>query len=375
MNDTFDAIVVGGGIVGASIAEALTGTGRSVALLERGRLATGTTGSSFAWINATAKTDDADYHRLNAAGVAEYRALAQRFGPDTIGYGGRGGLHWGEPAAIAAQADRLAALGDPVRRLTLAELRALEPYVAFPDGAAGLLASADRWLDAPRCAACLARAVGESGGSLREATDVTGFLHEDGRIAGVHTYAGTIRAGRVVIAAGIESAPLVELASGVALPVRRVPGGLIDLPPDVAGGLVSHSLHPPAAVHADIRPGDDGGLLVGSGKLTDLLAGGADGATLRRTVADILGELATLLPGLPLDVARARARLRVGIRPIPADDHTIAGPVPGAPGLWVAVTHSGVTLGPLLGRLLAQEIAGGAPSPLLARFRPDRFPR
>jgi glycine/D-amino acid oxidase-like deaminating enzyme len=41
--------------------------------------------------------------------------------------------------------------------------------------------------------------------------------------------------------------------------------------------------------------------------------------------------------------------------------------------VYAVATHSGVTLGPLLGRLAADEILGGSPSALLAAFRPDRF--
>ncbi|MDP8974517.1 MAG: FAD-binding oxidoreductase, partial [Actinomycetota bacterium] len=43
------------------------------------------------------------------------------------------------------------------------------------------------------------------------------------------------------------------------------------------------------------------------------------------------------------------------------------------PGYYEAVTHSGVTLGPLLGRLLAQEILSGEVDDLISPFRPDRF--
>src|SRR3989442_465153 len=67
------------------------------------------------------------------------------------------------------------------------------------------------------------------------------------------------------------------------------------------------------------------------------------------------------------------ADTRIGVRPMPGDRHTIAGRVPGFVNAWVIATHSGITLGPLLGRLLADEIVRDAPSPALAPFRPDRF--
>ena len=66
---------------------------------------------------------------------------------------------------------------------------------------------------------------------------------------------------------------------------------------------------------------------------------------------------------------------RVGVRPMPSDRHTIAGRIPGFENAWMIATHSGVTLGPLLGRLLADELIRGAPSATLAPFRPDRFAR
>jgi len=64
---------------------------------------------------------------------------------------------------------------------------------------------------------------------------------------------------------------------------------------------------------------------------------------------------------------------RLGVRPMPADHHTIAGRIPGLANGWMLATHSGITLGPLLGRLMAEEIVRGAPQSMLAPFRPERF--
>jgi glycine/D-amino acid oxidase-like deaminating enzyme len=55
------------------------------------------------------------------------------------------------------------------------------------------------------------------------------------------------------------------------------------------------------------------------------------------------------------------------------DGLTVAGRAPGTANVWALVTHSGITMGPLLGRLLAAEMTGAAPDERLAPFRPDRF--
>ena len=47
--------------------------------------------------------------------------------------------------------------------------------------------------------------------------------------------------------------------------------------------------------------------------------------------------------------------------------------MPGVAGFYVAVTHSGVTLAPLVGQLVAQEVTTGESSPLLAEYRIERF--
>jgi glycine/D-amino acid oxidase-like deaminating enzyme len=109
-------------------------------------------------------------------------------------------------------------------------------------------------------------------------------------------------------------------------------------------------------------------------------SGPTDATVNAETVPDAsLPGCATLLGGLQRYLpAAAGARIvaaRVGVRPMPADGFTLAGPVQGRPGLALAVTHSGVTLGPLLGELLAPELRGGPPAPLLEGFRPHRLVR
>jgi glycine/D-amino acid oxidase-like deaminating enzyme len=66
-------------------------------------------------------------------------------------------------------------------------------------------------------------------------------------------------------------------------------------------------------------------------------------------------------------------RVTIGQRVLPGDGFPIVGFVPKVDRLYVAVTHSGVTLAPVLGRWAATEILDGARIDLLDSFRPARF--
>ena len=71
----------------------------------------------------------------------------------------------------------------------------------------------------------------------------------------------------------------------------------------------------------------------------------------------------------------AIADYQVCVRPLPVDGQSIVGRLPGAEWLYVAVTHSGVTLAAHLSRLIAVELADGQSGTELAPYRPDRFSR
>ena len=60
---------------------------------------------------------------------------------------------------------------------------------------------------------------------------------------------------------------------------------------------------------------------------------------------------------------------------MPADGQSIVGPLPGAPGLYVAVTHSGVTLAAHLSRLGAAELTTGTPPRRTSPLPPRPLPR
>jgi glycine/D-amino acid oxidase-like deaminating enzyme len=85
---------------------------------------------------------------------------------------------------------------------------------------------------------------------------------------------------------------------------------------------------------------------------------------------DILQRAKDLVPALRDSRVES---IRLGIRSIPADGFPVVGPVPGIEGLYTVATHSGVTMGPLLGRLAATEIMTGEVDDRLAPFRTERL--
>ena len=406
--ETFDVIVIGAGIVGAGAAFALARAGRRVALLDAapGAAGGGASRASFAWINATAKTDGEDYHRLNAAGVDHYRGLVREFGEGRLGLHPTGMIAWANPGddgrrrSLRRQAARLRQWGSPATPLDEDGLRALEPHLAFLPGAEGFLAYGDAWLDVPRAIDLLCEQVRREGGTVRagggsdgqgrapgrgrrrerDPGRVTRLLRgEAGAVRGVELDGGERWSAATTVAAlGPDTERRLrewlrpdEIGNRPFL--SRGPGLLVDTPPAGAYRLVRHVLYTgDNALH--LRPNPSGGLLIGSEDADPESETPADAP--ERTRA-LLARARAIVPGLgggaPLDALAAECTVRIGVRPVPADGRTIIGPAPGVDGLYVIATHSGVTLGPYLGRLAAAEITDGAAPAELAPFRFDRF--
>ena len=390
---TFDAIVVGAGIVGAGAAFALARAGSRVALLDAGPVGTapggtgGTSRATFSWVNATAKTDHKDYHRLNVDGVEHYRALAREFGEGRLGLHPTGMIAWANPVdearrrALRTQVTRLQEWNYPVTSLDEAGLRALEPHVAFAPGAEGFLAWADAWLDTPRAVDLLCEQVRREGGTVTtgERGRVAGLRRDEtGVVRGVEAGGARLDAPVVIAALGPDTENTLrnwlrpgEMGNRPFL--GRRPGLLVDTPDTGPFRLVRHVLYSgDNAFH--LRPGPSGGLRIGSEDADPESEAPEDAKARARA---LLTRARALLPGLgdgaPVETLARESTVRIGVRPVPVDDRTIAGPVTGVPGLYVIATHSGVTLGPWLGQLAAEELTSGSMPEQLAPFRFERF--
>lgn len=360
------AVVIGAGLLGSAVADELAGQGVDTVVLEADQPASGTSGASFAWINAQDKAPDA-YFALNVEGMRSYPALAAALGGDWFHAGGDIAIGRGPDAArLTERVQRHRAAGYSVRELDRAAVARLEPSLALPRD--GDLAAAhfpdEGWIDAPALIERrLARAV-ERGADVRPATRVAGFDVRGGRIAGVRTEDGAVAADVVLLAAGNGTEALAGQVD-VTVPMAPSPGLLA-----IAGRVhraLGHVVH---GGDVAMRPDGDGCTMLSSRAIDATL----DPATRAvepdsESCLELARRASRLFPAL---CDATIQRTRVGVRSVPADGLPAAGFAPTVENLYVLITHSGATLAPVLGRLVASELTGHAED-VLDPYRPARF--
>ena len=369
--------VIGAGIMGAAIAFRLARRGVSVALFDASQPGHGASSHSFAWINAGAK-EPIGYHNLNRRSLEMWPRFAAEIGdhgdPDSIGLRWGGKVSWeSSPVAaegLAARVRQLQSWGYPTRLIDADELKRLEPSLDIGPVAAAEYSPNEGQVEPQMVVdACLRRLL-ESGCEVHANTEVHGFERsDDGRIRSLAAVSGSMDVDAVVIAAGTATTRLAALAS-VNVPQAQSPGVVIRTNPLP---LLLHNVPVVYAPPLDdgrreihLRQCADGRMMIGEGDQESL----AEDDT-QAHADDLLARACRYLPGL----ADAQAvPVPVGWRPMPLDGYPVMGFASEESNLYVALTHSGVTLAPALSQLAAQEICDGIPADaVLGPYRPQRF--
>ena len=372
-------VVVGDGILGASVGRAAR-RGADVTVVGSGPDGGGATWRSFGWLNAAQEVPEA-YHRLRTLSLSRYRELAAS-APYDAAVRFCGALSWERDGAtvqliqgaeetepVAATYRRLRAGGHSVETITRAEALALEPALsasALPaDGI--MLARDEGWLDVPALAGLfLADLVGAGGRILHDAAGARVEV-SSGRARVLLSDGTPVPADEVVLAAGAHTSALL-VGAGLHVPQRSTPAALLFLEPTSL--QLRRLVRTPAG---SLRPRPGGGAVVHTSTIESALRPDGQGGFVvdEQSVCTSLAELGELFAsGAPLRVDR----VATGLRPIPGDGWSVAGRPAGVTGCSVLFSHSGVTLGPILGELLAAELLDeDFRSPLLAPFRPERF--
>ncbi len=371
-------VVIGAGVLGASVAARLASAGLQVTLLEADQPGRATSRWSFAWLNSNDKAPR-PYHDLNHAGIRAWADLA----PDLDGaawYRPVGHLELATSdagrAELQARVSRLTEWGYPAQLIDPAEACELEPALRFPEsgGTVAWFPGEGYVLTEPLIARLVGRAAACGAEILTgEQGRVTGLDPGPGGGRTVRTTAGAVLAADQVVCCAGRWVPELATMGGAAGPVPLVawdapgataPGLAVRVGPLAPAGPV-RVVHTPEIA---LRPHSRGLLhLEAPDAAVDLHTPEPE---LRRWATALLRRAQQTVRGLT--GARVE-QFQVCVRPMPADGQSIVGPLPGTPGLYVAVTHSGVTLAAHLSRLIAAELITGTAPAELAPYRPARF--
>ena len=369
-NKQLRATVIGAGIVGAAIAYSLAKHGAAVTVVDRGLPGGGATSHSFAWINATAK-HPVSYHNFNRRSLDLWGRFARELDVD-IGLRWGGMLEWAatdEAAAeLTSRAQQLQAWGYPCRMIDRAQMAQMEPGISPRQVTAAIYCELDGMVEPTTAAEALIRAAAKHGAAVKLETAVTGLTVNPGSTT-VEAGGENIESDVVVLAGGVDNTQLAAMA-GVNIPQEESPGVVIRTNP-IAKALFSTA----AVVYAPpLEPGRpeihlrqclDGTAMIGEGSQESLARDDS-----QAHADELLARAAEYVPAL---IGASAAPVPVGYRPMPLDGFPVLGFAPQAPSIYLALTHSGVTLAPLIAQLAAMEIVDGARVELLNDYRPERF--
>lgn len=355
-----DAAIVGGGLIGLSIAFELRRRGADVVVIEAGIPGRGATHVAGGMLAPVGELDfgEPDLLELNLASAGLYPdfvAAVESASGMPVDYRKVGGLHVAldrdEAGGLKRVLDLQLRLGLDSRWLGPGASRELEPGLA-PGLNGSVLAAGDGLVDPRALTSALLEALEKAGATVLTGIAVTAVQIESGRASGVELADGSSIAAKTVIAAvGAESGRAPWLAETDRPPVRPVKGQVAELRGDSAEPACGRIL---ASERVYIAPRSDGRMIVGAtveelGFDTTVTAGG---------IHELLREAYRLLP----DVAEMEfIGATAGLRPGTPDNLPVIGPA-SMPGLLIATGHyrNGILLAPVTARAVADMVESGA---------------
>ena len=366
-----DVIVVGGGVIGLSIAWKASERGLSVTVVEE------SPGRGASWAAAGMLAPVTEVHPgeehvlgLGVASLALYPDFVARLEELT---GLSTGYREGGTLMAAATGDDYAALQDvalvqerlglEVERLKRKDARALEPALT-PGLRAAWFVAGDHHIDNRALVEAVTEACKRSGVEL-VADTVAEVIVSRTRAMGVRLASGAVLdAGALVVAAGAWSGALPGIPDEYRPPVRPVKGQLLYLRGAADEQLLTHNVR---GLDVYLVPRRDGRIVVGA----TVEERGFDMTVTAGAVYELLRDAFELVPGLSeLELVECVA----GLRPGSPDNAPMIGAT-GLDGLFVATGHyrNGILLTPLTAEAMAELLVSGTPPETIEPASPLRF--
>lgn len=375
LSETADVVIIGGGVIGLTIARALSlrGVG-NVLLIERARPGAEASSAAAGMLAPQAEADAADgffdFCRQSRDMYPTFAAaLREETGIDSeLDRTGTLYLAFTEhdQREIEKRWDWQVRAGLAVHKLNAIEARSLEPTISenvraalkFPD---------DIQVENRRLLSALVGANEKLGVRMMTGTTVESVRVNRGRLEGAETSLGFVGTGTVVVSGGAWSSFIKILDPSAPSPrIEPVKGQMVCLDSaNISPRFPRHVVYSPRGY---LVPRRDGRILAGS--TTE--EAGFDREVTAYGVHSILAnalEISPLISNLPLTGAWA------GLRPRARDSLPVMGSYAEVKGLFFATGHyrNGVLLAPITGELIADAIVDNVVSPDLVAFGPARF--
>ena len=363
--------IIGGGVIGNSIAYHLARQGQRILVIERADIASEPTAS---WASAGGVRRQGRHPaeaQLASEAIARWPALSEELAAD-LHYRQGGQLllaeNDSEAEQVAAYVQQQHDVGfSDIQLINRAEALELVPCLNG-QVIAGSYSPADGQASPPHTTRAFAGATQRHGGTYWTNTAALSLITHASRVTGVRTTQGDIEAQHIVLAAGAWSDEL-ALTAGLRLPIRTAALQMLLSTPAQSGilqpviGAISRQL--------SLKQLDDGAFFIGGGWPGDV---SPDRRSYTMRPDSIAANWSTACELLPAVAQQRIARSWCGLEAQSIDDIPFIGPAPGLDGLTLALGFSGhgFALSPAVGRAVA-DLINGQPTPELAGLSPARI--
>lgn len=382
-----DVVIIGGGVIGTSIAYYLGKKGVKATVVEKKDLASGASGSCDQNIFLQSKNPGI-HLKLALASAAMFSGLEEELG-HPLEYHNKGGM------ILIESPEEMKVMRDFVARQQQiglsVEIISRDEAARMQRGLAEHLVGAthspqDAEVNPIELNIGFARAAKRLGAEILFETEVTGLKFQGQQVEAVETSRGTIWTPLVIVAAGAWS-PLIGEMAGLKIPIKPRRGQIIitePVPPFVAKGALSaqyivakynpsllqksSSRSLQLGVGLSLSQTDKGNILIGATR--EFV--GYDVRNTREAIKEVLKNAVRLVPGLKdINVIRTMG----GIRPYTPDGLPLVGPVAGLEGFFMAAGHEGdgIALAPVTGTLAAELLTTGQTFMDIEALSPNRF--
>lgn len=366
-------VVIGAGIIGTMIAYELVKKGARVILIDKEIPASGASGNSFSWINATYPKKPFSYNLLSQMGIEAYKNLEREFQFDIKW---SGSLEWfeelGQQEKLFAEIKAIKKYPryTPVSLISSVEAEFMEPKVFFGDENTIVHSESDGAIDTIQAIQMIHNEFERLGGESIFSCEFLKLNEKNGRLNSIDTTMGKFEVDHAVFACGIDTDKNLSIDTSS----TPTPGIILKSKP-VENRFNKIIVGPGVHIHQQ----NDGSIVLGE----------QDGAPLSHF--DRLKERPSKFPNKEFEELHTERiintaknfttgledivieKVSIGWRPLPKDRIPIIGRFKKTKGVYVSMMHSGISLAAIVSKLVSEEILENKNIPILDDFRPSRF--